>query len=54
MSLSLPGNDLYYLPRDNLPPEEYERIISAYAAWSRICREYQLDDRNNNGHYIIN
>lgn len=54
MSLSLPGNDLYYLPRDNLPPEEYERIISAYAAWSRICREYEFDDHNNNGRYIIN
>ncbi|CRY41960.1 HNH endonuclease domain-containing protein [Yersinia enterocolitica] len=54
MSLSLPGNDLYCLSRDNLPPEEYERIISAYAAWSRICREYEFDDRNNNGRYIIN
>ncbi|WP_174847146.1 HNH endonuclease signature motif containing protein [Yersinia artesiana] len=54
MSLSLPGNDLYYLSRDNLPPEEYERIMSAYTAWSRICREYEFDDRNNNGRYIIN
>ncbi|CNB12206.1 hypothetical protein [Yersinia similis] len=54
MSLSLPGNDLYWLSKDNLAPEEYERIISANAAWSRICREYEFDDGNNIGRYLIN
>ncbi|CNK65880.1 HNH endonuclease domain-containing protein [Yersinia enterocolitica] len=54
MNLSLPGNYLYYLSRDNLAPEEYERIISAYAAWSRICREYEFDDGYNASRYLIN
>lgn len=40
--------------KDNLAPEEYERIISANAAWSRICREYEFDDGNNIGRYLIN
>lgn len=54
MSLSLPGNYLYCLSRDNLPPEKYECIISANAAWARICREYEFDDGNNAGRYLIN
>ncbi|KPD75479.1 hypothetical protein ADT36_14880 [Yersinia pestis subsp. microtus bv. Caucasica] len=31
MSFNLPGMYLYYLSRDNLAPEEYERIISPHA-----------------------
>ncbi|AJK15993.1 HNH endonuclease domain-containing protein [Yersinia pseudotuberculosis] len=54
MSLSLPGNCLYSLSQDNLPPEEYERIISPNTALSRINREYEFDDRHNTGRYIIN
>jgi hypothetical protein len=54
MSVNLPGNYLYYLSKDNLAPEEYERIISAYAAWSRICREYEFDDGRNASRYLIN
>ncbi|CRG52394.1 hypothetical protein B7R74_19875 [Yersinia pseudotuberculosis] len=54
MSLSLPGNYLYSLSQDNLPPEEYERIISPNTALSRINREYEFDDRHNTGRYIIN
>ncbi|OVZ94938.1 hypothetical protein CBW54_00545 [Yersinia kristensenii] len=54
MSLSLPSIYLYHLPNDNLPPEEFERIISARKAWSRICREYVFDDGNGTGRYIIN
>ncbi|EIT42671.1 HNH endonuclease domain protein, partial [Yersinia pestis PY-99] len=47
MSFNLPGMYLYYLSRDNLAPEEYERIISPHAAWARICREYEFDDSHN-------
>lgn len=54
MSLSLPGIYLYNLSRDNLPPEDYERIVSAYAGWSRICREYEFDDGYHTSRYIIN
>ncbi|WP_202905508.1 HNH endonuclease, partial [Yersinia pekkanenii] len=54
MSLNLPGSYLYYLPKDNLAPEEYERIISPHAAWSRICREYEFDDGYNASRYLIN
>lgn len=54
MSLSLPGIYLYYLPNDNLAPEEFERIISAHRAWSRICREYVFDEGYGTGRYIIN
>lgn len=53
MSLSLPGIDLFYLPKDNLTPEEYERIISPFAAWSHIERRYEFDDGWNGSHYLI-
>ncbi|MGP9293469.1 polymorphic toxin type 46 domain-containing protein [Yersinia pseudotuberculosis] len=54
MSLSLLGIYLYNLSRDNLRPEEYERIVSAYAAWTRVCREYEFNDGYHANHYIIN
>ncbi|WP_186374481.1 HNH endonuclease signature motif containing protein [Yersinia similis] len=54
MSFNLPGMYLYYLSRDNLAPEEYERIISPHAAWARICREYEFDDSHNTSRYLIN
>ncbi|CNI43358.1 HNH endonuclease domain-containing protein [Yersinia pekkanenii] len=54
MSLNLPGSYLYYLSKDNLAPEEYERIISPHDAWSRICREYEFDDGYNASRYLIN
>lgn len=54
MSLNLPGVYLYHLAKDNLAPEEYERIISPHAAWARICREYEFDDNHHASHYLIN
>ena len=54
MSLSLPGNDLYYLPRDDLAPEKYEEIISPYSAWPRIESKYVFDDRHSVGFQLIN
>lgn len=54
MNHSLPGIYLYHLPSDNLPPEQFERIISANLAWSRICREYEFDNRHTTGRYLIN
>ncbi|WON77937.1 DNA/RNA non-specific endonuclease [Serratia sp. UGAL515B_01] len=54
MSFSLPGIYLYHLSSDNLPPEEFERIVSAHKAWSRICSEYVFDDDYNSSGYIIN
>ncbi len=53
MSFNLPGMYLYYLSRDNLAPEEYERIISPHAAWARICREYEFDDSHNTSRYQV-
>lgn len=54
MSFSLPGTDLYYLPRDDLAPEKYEEIISPFLAWSRIDSEYVFDDRLLAGFQLIN
>lgn len=54
MSFSLFGNDLYCLLWDNFFFEEYECIISVYVVWLCICCEYEFDDCNNNGCYIIN
>ncbi|GLR09504.1 hypothetical protein [Mixta theicola] len=54
MSFSLPGTDLYYLARDNLAPEKYEKIISPFFAWSRIDSEYVFDDRWSTGFQLIN
>ena len=54
MSLSLPGNDLYYLPRDDLAPEKYEEIISPHSAWPRIESKYVFDDRHSVGFQLIN
>ena len=54
MSFSLPGTNLYYLPRDDLAPEKYEEIISPVSAWSRINSEYVFDDRLPPGFQLIN
>ncbi|PIF14670.1 Uncharacterized alpha/beta hydrolase domain [Candidatus Pantoea floridensis] len=54
MSLSLPGIYLYYLPNDNLAPEDFERIVSPSYAWARICDQYEFDDSYNPGFNIIN
>lgn len=54
MSISLPGSYLYYLAKDDLAPEEYERIISPFFAWSRICKKYEFDDTIRGSFYIIN
>lgn len=53
MSISLPGNYLYYLPKDDLEPEKYERIISPLSAWRRICEKYEFDDSRSGGVYLI-
>ncbi|MGD8105380.1 hypothetical protein ACQE32_01685 [Pantoea sp. FN0302] len=54
MSFSLPGTDLYYLPRDDLAPEKYEEIISPYSAWWHIDSKYVFDDRPTLGFQLIN
>lgn len=54
MSFSMPGNNLYYLPRDDLAPERYEEIISPSFAWADIDRKYVFDDRPLMGFQIIN
>ncbi|URQ59793.1 hypothetical protein LQ939_13595 [Pantoea alhagi] len=54
MSLSLPGTDLYYLPRDDLAPEKYEEIISPYSAWWHTDSKYVFDDRPTLGFQLIN
>lgn len=54
MSFSMPGNNLYYLPRDDLAPERYEEIISPSFAWSDIDIKYVFDDRPLMGFQIIN
>lgn len=54
MSFSLPGNDLYYLPRDDLPPEKYEEIIKPVFAWPKIDSKYVFDDRMHFGFQLIN
>nr|WP_242634110.1 hypothetical protein [Pantoea allii] len=54
MGLSLPGNRLICLSRDNLPPESFERIISPYSAWRHAEQDYQFDDRFNHQRYIVN
>ncbi|MDR7344601.1 hypothetical protein J2X14_003037 [Pantoea alhagi] len=54
MSFSLPGNDLYYLPRDDLPPEKYQDIIRPVFAWPKIDSNYVFDDRMHFGFQLIN
>ena len=54
MSLSLPGNNLYYLPRDNLAPEKYEEIVNPLSAWPQIKSEYVFDDSLMPGFQLIN
>ncbi len=54
MSFSLPGTDLYYLPRDDLAPERYEEITSPVFAWSRIEDKYVFDDRQRLDFKLIN
>ncbi|MDU4095629.1 MAG: hypothetical protein E7H57_20535, partial [Pantoea sp.] len=54
MSFSLPGTDLYYLPRDDLPPEKYEEIIRPVFAWPQIDSKYVFDDRMRFGFQLIN
>lgn len=54
MSFSMPGNNLYYLPRDDLAPERYEEIISPSFAWADIDIKYVFDDRPLMGFQIIN
>lgn len=48
MSFSLPGTDLYYLARDNLSPEEYERIMPPEKAWHMIRRDFFFSDTPSN------
>ncbi|MGL4860806.1 MAG: DUF6531 domain-containing protein, partial [Enterobacteriaceae bacterium] len=38
----LPGG-LYLLEHNNLPPENYERIIPPSYAWRQICNEYRFE-----------
>ncbi|MDU3818532.1 HNH endonuclease signature motif containing protein [Mixta calida] len=54
MGLSLPDPNLFYLPRDNLPPEQYELILGPHHAWSHIDKEYVFDDRWSAGFQLIN
>ncbi|WP_254446378.1 hypothetical protein [Pantoea sp. CCBC3-3-1] len=54
MSFSLPGIYLYYLPKDDLAPEEYERIISPIFAWMHIREEYEFDDAHDRGFRLVN
>ncbi len=54
MSFSLPGLYLYYLPKDDLAPEEYERIISPIFAWMHIPEEYKFDDAHDRGFRLVN
>ncbi|MGD8205428.1 hypothetical protein [Pantoea sp. FN0305] len=54
MSFSLPGNDLYYLPRDDLSPERYEEITSPVFSWSRIKDKYVFNDRQTLNFKLIN
>lgn len=54
MALSLPGNRLFCLSRDNLNPESFERIIRPYAAWKHAEKDYRYDDRWYHSHYIVN
>ncbi|MDR7342241.1 hypothetical protein J2X14_000629 [Pantoea alhagi] len=54
MSFSLPGTDLYYLPRDDLAPERYEQITRPVFAWPRIDNEYVFDDRPSLNFQLIN
>ncbi|WP_052118437.1 phospholipase effector Tle1 domain-containing protein [Erwinia oleae] len=44
MSLYLPGNDLYYLPRQDLAPESFECIIPPWKVWHDIQRMYLFSD----------
>jgi Uncharacterized alpha/beta hydrolase domain (DUF2235) len=53
MGLSLPGNLLFYLSKDNLAPEAYERIISPFFAWSAICRQYVFGEGQRGVRHII-
>ncbi|YCI30448.1 hypothetical protein M1E08_06225 [Erwinia sp. PK3-005] len=54
MSFSLPGTDLYYLPRDDLAPERYEEITSPVFAWPKVDSKYVFDDRMHFGFQLIN
>lgn len=54
MSFSLPGTDLYYLARDNLSPEEYERIMPPEMAWQMIRRDFFFSDTPSNNGFIVN
>ena len=54
MSFSLPGTDLYYLPRDDLAPERYEEITSPVFAWPKVDSKYVFDDRMHFGFKLIN
>lgn len=54
MSFSLPGTALYYLPRDDLPPERYEEIISPVCAWPSIDNKYVFDDNFSLRFQLIN
>ncbi len=53
MGLSLPGNRLIYLLRDDLAPESFERILDPQAAWRHAEQNYAYDDRWNQ-RYIVN
>lgn len=52
MSISLPGNHLFYLSYDNLEPERFELITQPSHAWHHICEEYEFDDHYRD-HYFI-
>lgn len=54
MSFSLPGTDLYYLPRDDLPPERYKEIISPVFSWPRVEDKYVFDDNFSLSFQLIN
>ncbi|QKJ85204.1 HNH endonuclease [Paramixta manurensis] len=52
MSVSLPGCDLFYLPRDNLAPERYALITQPIIARRYICDHYEFFDENTSPHII--
>ncbi|YCH29457.1 hypothetical protein M1D48_14935 [Erwinia sp. D4-22] len=54
MSFSLPGTDLYYLPRDDLAPERYEEITRPVFSWPKVDSKYVFDDRMHFGFQLIN
>ncbi|MEN4546138.1 HNH endonuclease signature motif containing protein [Pantoea agglomerans] len=54
MSRCLPGTDLYYLAGDNVPPEQFERIMPPEKAWHRVQRDFCFDDTTTVSGYIVN